>query len=241
MNDTKRYVAGGISGIIEVVFTHPIDYIKTKKQIYTQNKMSIGFIKYISRNSFYSGVIPRMTGVVPMRFVFWGVQDSSHNYAKNTLNYSPFYSGLIAGTLGGATQTLIDNPIEISKIKLMNNQTILVKDLFNQYGFVPTLLRNIGFAICISSFCFNTKECCNREKFLYSAGAGLLGSLLTQPFDYIKTYQQQNNCNNTYGIVVRTFKENPYHFYSGLVGRMVLSSLTMGIGFVSYENILRYI
>ena len=55
-----------------VVFTHPIDYIKTKKQIYTQNKMSIGFIKYISRNSFYSGVIPRMTGVVPMRFVFWG-------------------------------------------------------------------------------------------------------------------------------------------------------------------------
>ena len=241
MNDGKRYIAGGCSGIIEVLFTHPIDYIKTQKQIYTQNKVSSSFIKYITRNSFYSGVIPRMVGVAPMRFVFWGVQDSSYNYTKNSLQYTSFYSALIAGVLGGATQTLIDNPIEILKIKLMNNQAIVVKDLFNQYGFIPTLLRNIGFAICISSVCFNKKDCHNSEKFLYSAGAGLLGSFVTHPFDYIKTYQQQNNCNNTYDIVVRTFKENPSHFYSGLVGRMVLSSLTMGIGFVSYENILKYI
>ena len=241
MNDTKRYIAGGISGIIEVLLTHPIDYIKTQKQIYTQNKVSVGFIKYISRNSFYSGIVPRIAGVAPMRFVFCVFQGNSYNYTANTLNYSPFYSGLIAGTLGGAIQTLIDNPIEISKIKLMNNQTISMKDLFNQYGFVPTLLRNIGFAICISSLCFNKKDCPNSEKFLYSAGEGLLGSFLAHPLDYIKTYQQQNNCNNAYDIVVRTFKENPFDFYSGLMGRMVLSSLTMGIGFVSYENILIYI
>ena len=98
---------------------------------------------------------------------------------NNTLKYSSFYSGLVAGIVGGATQTLIDNPIEIMKINLMNNEKTGIKELFNQYGFVPTLLRNMGFAICISSICFDNKNKSNCEKFLYSSGAGLLGSFLT--------------------------------------------------------------
>lgn len=241
MNDTKRYISGGLSGIVEVILTHPIDYIKTQKQIHTQNNIKTTFYKHLSRNSFYSGVIPRIMGVAPMRFIFWGVQDSSYNYTYNTLKYSSFYSGLIAGTVGGATQTLIDNPIEIMKINLMNNEKTSVKELFNQYGFVPTLLRNIGFAICISSICFDNKNKSNCEKFLYSSGAGLLGSFLTHPLDYIKTYQQQNSSNDTYDIIKKTYRDNPLNFYSGLTGRMILSSLTMGIGFLAYENILNVI
>ena len=100
MTDTKKYISGGLSGIIEVLFTHPVDYIKTQKQIYTQNKINIGFFKYLTRNSFYSGIIPRIAGVAPMRFVFWGVQDSSYNYTTNILGYSSSYSGLVAGILG---------------------------------------------------------------------------------------------------------------------------------------------
>ena len=30
--DNKKYIAGGLSGIIEVIATHPLDYIKTKKR-----------------------------------------------------------------------------------------------------------------------------------------------------------------------------------------------------------------
>ena len=40
--DSKRYIAGGLSGIIEVVTTHPLDYIKTKKQEYAQRNVSNG-------------------------------------------------------------------------------------------------------------------------------------------------------------------------------------------------------
>ena len=239
--DNKRYIAGGLSGIVEVLFTHPVDYIKTQKQIFIQNKLKISFWKYVTSNSFYSGVIPRIAGVAPMRFVFWGVQDSSYTYTKNTLGYSHFYSGLIAGTVGGSTQTLIDNPIEIIKIKLINKQRPQIKDFVNQYGFIPTLMRNIGFAICVSSICFDNKNASNMDKFLYSSGAGLLGSIITHPFDYIKTYQQQNSCFNTYGIIETNLKENPLNFFSGLTGRMLLSSLTMGIGFVAYENIFNII
>ena len=32
--DNKKYISGGLSGIIEVICTHPLDYIKTKKQEY---------------------------------------------------------------------------------------------------------------------------------------------------------------------------------------------------------------
>ena len=90
-------------------------------------------------------------------------------------------------------------------------------------------------------FVLINKENSNLSKFFYSSGAGLLGSFLTHPLDYIKTYQQQNNCNNTYKIIVKTYKENPLNFYSGLMERVILSSLTMGIGFIAYKNILKYI
>ena len=239
--DTKRYISGGLSGIIEVLCTHPIDYIKTQKQIYTQNNIKISFYNHVIKNNFYNGVLPRIMGVVPMRFIFWGVQDSSYTYTDKILNYSPFYSGVIAGTLGGAAQTLIDNSIEIMKIKSISNQKPKLSDFLNQYGFIPTLGRNIGFAICISSICFNNKNLSNYEEFLYSASAGLLGSFLTHPLDYIKTYQQQNSCYNTYEIIKVNMKENPLNFYSGLTSRMILSALTMGIGFVTYKNIFNAI
>ena len=99
----------------------------------------------------------------------------------------------------------------------MNKERVYIREIFNQYGFVPTFIRNIGFAICVSSICFNKKDSSNINKFFYSASAGLLGSFLTQPFDYIKTYQQQNNCNNTYEIIVKTYKENPLNFYSQIL------------------------
>ena len=47
MLDYKKYMSGGLSGIIEVVCTHPLDYIKTKKQEYTQIQ------KIDKNNSFY--------------------------------------------------------------------------------------------------------------------------------------------------------------------------------------------
>ena len=36
-----KFIAGGISGIIEVISTHPIDLIKTKLQEASQKKMVI--------------------------------------------------------------------------------------------------------------------------------------------------------------------------------------------------------
>ena len=79
----------------------------------------------------YRGIFPRIVGVIPMRFVFWGVQDNSYQYF-NQYNYSKFYCGIFAGITGGGCQTLIDNPIEMFKIKTMTNQKINMSDLIQQ-------------------------------------------------------------------------------------------------------------
>ena len=42
--DHKKYIAGGISGLIEILVTHPIDYIKTIKQQYSQNNKQLNIL-----------------------------------------------------------------------------------------------------------------------------------------------------------------------------------------------------
>ena len=106
-------------------------------------------------------------------------------------NFSSFYSGILAGVTGGSCQTIIDNPIEVIKIKSMTNQKIMLSELIQNKGFIATLSRNVGFAICISSLCFNKESRSDIVNFGYSSGAGVLGSIITQPFDYVKTQQQR--------------------------------------------------
>ena len=46
--DNKKFIAGGLSGIVEVSLTHPLDYMKIKSQEYKQlNKTKKNFFKEI--------------------------------------------------------------------------------------------------------------------------------------------------------------------------------------------------
>jgi len=240
--DSKRYIAGGLSGIIEVVTTHPLDYIKTKKQEYAQRNVSNGnFYKNLIKENgfnFYRGVIPRIMGIIPMRFVFWGVQDNSYKYINRKYNISNLQCGVLAGCIGGSCQTVIDNPIEILKIKTMTNQKVKLSSLFNNRGFTATLFRNVGFAVCMSSMCFTNKKRSDLCKFAYSASAGVLGSILTQPIDYVKTQQQRSlDSRSIFRIMWETYKDNPKKLYVGGFNRSLLSFFTMGIGFVAYDKL----
>ena len=235
--DYKKYLSGGLSGIVEVICTHPLDYVKTIKQQYTQHNIPIHLIKNNYKN-LYKGVIPRIVGVMPMRFVFWGVQDNSYSYYYSC-NNNKLHSGILAGITGGVCQTIIDNPIEILKIKMITNQSIKLRDLIQNRGFTATLIRNTGFAICISSICFDKNEKTNIEKFCYSATAGIIGSIMTQPIDYVKTLQQSNDTRSIYKILVNTYKDSPKKLYIGGLNRALLSFFSMGVGYIAYDNIYK--
>tara|TARA_B100001989_G_C24493213_1_gene440729 strand:+ start:78 stop:836 length:759 start_codon:yes stop_codon:yes gene_type:complete len=248
----KNYYAGAISGLIEVVTTHPIDYIKTKRQEFIQNNLSTkNFIRKIYKNNifnFYTGMSSRLIGIIPMRLTFWGVQSNINNYLKfNSINNT--YNFLIIGSIGGFFQTILDNQIELYKISKITNKKITIKNLIKNDGFIPTLYRNIGFANFISYVCFNDKYKTdnNFTKFYYSSFAGLIGSFTTQPFDFIKTIKQSNYSKqneflknlSTFKILIYYCNKNPKILFTGGLYRCILSFFTMGIGFVAYDNLLK--
>lgn len=246
----EKYYAGAISGLIEVVLTHPLDFIKTKRQEYIQNNLSMkNFYRNISKGNIlnlYSGINSRLLGIIPMRLSFWGVQGSVKDKLEiNKINTK--FNFLLIGTTGGAAQSIIDNQIEIVKINQMTGKKISVKEMIKFKGLAPTLYRNIGFANCVAYSCFNLHHKSDIEKFYYSACAGLIGSVITQPLDYVKTIKHRSGPTfldgkdiknlNTSQILKQVYKDNPKNLFTGIVPRSSLSFLTMGIGFVAYDKL----
>lgn len=253
-----KYYAGAISGVIEVLFTHPVDYVKTKHQEFTQKSLKFSSREFYGKIyngnifNFYTGLMPRIVGIIPMRLIFWGVQGSTKEYLQ-TRNIKSKYNFVAIGSLSGFAQSIVDNPIEVIKISTMTGKRVSFKNLFKMQGFTPTLYRNVAFANCIAFTTCGFEHKDAKSKFLASAIGGLVGSVLTQPFDYVKTLKQRSEdtrINNksvrslsTSRIMMEVYKANKSvkPLYSGVTARSVLSFLTMGIGFVAYDSILEFI
>jgi len=236
-----NYVAGAGSGLIEVLTTHPIDLMKTKMQEAMLKNKSSKFIyvfKSVYTNyglkGYYKGLLPRIVGIVPMRLVFWGTQNSANYYfitKKDKLRIPKLFFN---GILGGFAQTLVDNPIEVLKIRKMTNNTspYYIKDLITR-GFKITAFRNIIFAICVNISINYKENNTHSERFMLGAIGGCIGSAVTQPIDLIKTEQQRNNHKVSYKIIFDIFKKSPKALWTGILPRCVLGFSTMGIGVIS--------
>ena len=236
----KSYVSGGLSGLVEITIIHPLEYFKTLKQ---NNNLSFkNFLKKYSKNgiqSLYKGYVPRALGIIPMRTVFWGTMHSSEKYLLYT-TINKKYTYLISGGLSGSIQTLIDCPIESLKTKMMTSNTKSFSINFN--GFLPNLIRNIGFGAIFNYEKNNMKKSYKNKKIkfhdnlLIGSLSGILASLITQPFDYIKTIMQLNKENkNMMKIIVKTFHKNPILFFSGTLPRASITCISMGVGLSIFD------
>lgn len=238
---SSYYIAGSLSGLLEVTVSHPIDRIKiaVQENTLTGNKMTLMNVikKLKNMNGFYTGFFPRIIGIIPMRLTYWGTLKSVSKYnftEKKTLNF------MIPGLIAGSVQTIIDNPIEIIKIKYMtshnSNVTLDIKQLYK--GFSPCLIRNIMFAIPVGII---TKITDCEYPLLYGAVCGFIGSVISHPFDVIKTDMQRLNGNMTNKNMIQIFydilKTNPLKFTSGLQMRVLMSCINMGVGFLAFNCI----
>jgi len=196
-----------IAALAELITTHPIDYYKTLKQ----NKIS-NIKKYILRNP-YKGLTSRLIGILPMRITFWSTLD----YLKSN-KYSTYYIPLIVST----AQTILDVPIEQSKINQMNNMKMLYIPKNFWKGVLFHYQRNILFAYGFYSGGLLFKD------NPYAAGlvGGLIGSLISHPFDCLKTYYQSsgNNLVNLKGDF----------FIRGIIPRTLQSTISMSIGYGTF-------
>jgi len=228
----EKFIAGGLSGIIEVLGTHPFDYIKTQMQY--NNKFQLNKIKF---TQLYTGIIPRVIGVAPMRLVFWGMQDTTSCYLFYQKINTPF-NFLIIGSISAFCQTIIDNQIEQLKIAQITNKKFAIKNLITTFnGFQPTLYRNMIFASSISYFCFNKKLTTTHEKIIYPMIGSFIGTILSQPLDYVKTIKQSTNCNDS---IIQIMKKNKNNLFIGGFYRSSLSIISMSIGFFVYNELLSF-
>jgi len=206
-----QILASIISGIVEVIFTHPIDNVKTQIQNNQKNKTKI----HITFNGFST----RLIGVVPMRFLFW----NSLDYFK-TNNFNVYSSSILTAII----QTTIDYPIEqIKTQQIINNKKI--RNCFQGIDIYKAsfahLSRNVIFTTCFSVIIQQ-----NLDSFYYGAFGGLVGSFVTQPLDTLKTWYQSGR---KYYPTHWKLK----HYMTGWHYRCSGSFISMNIGWVLFHRL----
>lgn len=203
-----NYKATFYATLLEVATTHPLDAVKTKIQMNQKWKTK----------DIYKGVGPRLIGTFPMRISYWNIT----NYCKEK-KISSFLGGMIIASF----QTAIDYPIEVIKTqKIVNNRpwNLAFQKLDNIKAFGVHWNRNFIFATSVCYFINN-----DNENSSYKAGVGgMLGSVITQPLDSLKTWYQSEK--TTY----------PQHwklkdYLKGFGYRAGISFLGMNIGWISYK------
>lgn len=134
----RRYIilplSAGLSGIVEACSTHPLDRVKTEMQRLALEKhprptlptavRSIYSSANHSVRGFYHGLLPRLVGIVPMRLTYWGTLHSLNDAtsAREDLRGNVFVQYMLPGMVAGAVQSIVDNPIEVMKTKLMTGE-----------------------------------------------------------------------------------------------------------------------
>uniref|UniRef100_A0A6C0EBI5 Mitochondrial carrier protein n=1 Tax=viral metagenome TaxID=1070528 RepID=A0A6C0EBI5_9ZZZZ len=248
MDDTylcqnKRLISGALSGLIEVTTTQPIDFLKTKIQdavltnplhkpkLYDIIKQTIktnGFI------GFYRGYLPRITGVIPMRMTYWGTMSYIDHHIVNIND--KLIKSYFVGVIVGSAQTLIDNPIEVLKIRMMTNNRVTFAETLKclkPRGFIANLARNIQFASMVNLM-MNYKNDNPIYNFGICAIGGLLGSLTSQPFDTMKTEKQRFHCDTKTKSYLEMIKFSPKTLWAGGLLRASLGFVNMGIGGMTF-------
>ena len=247
-NDTlKYYISGGISGLIEISFIHPIEYFKT---IIQYNNKKINFKNFIkttySENgirSLYKGFLPRVIGIVPMRVIFWGSMYSSENYLSTT-SIDKKYIYPLSGLIAGGAQTLIDCPMESLKTKMMTSNACISNSI-NFNGFVPNIIRNAGFAVIFNhqknimkqNYFDKGKQINFIDNFYIGCTSAIGATVITQPFDYIKSKMQEKLEKKVPMriVIYNTFKHNPLLFFKGTLPRVSIVCISMAIGLPVFE------
>lgn len=227
-----------LSALTEVAITHPIDNYKTLIQNANLNKNKNTYFNFYNM---YRGVLPRIIGIVPMRIVFW-----TSFHVLNSSYQSSRFDSFLAGAAVGSIQTLIDTPIESLKIHQMTKNINYEYDykkyirfkLTNIYkGFCPTICRNSLFAGIFNSILYSSNAQNYPNLFLVSGIAGLFASIISHPFDVIKTEMQKydSKTKSMSKFISYNIQNNPKIFLSGLKNRCLLSLVSMSVGLTSLQ------
>lgn len=230
-NKHPKYIiltGGLLAGISEILFTYPLDTIKTHQQIYPERYRGIfhcGSTIAYNTNGFglYYGIyasLSQVGGKAAIRF-------TTYDYIKEELqrnkpNISSNQTNLIAGVISGAIESVIwtapterikilqqKMPTSISTTALIQN-TIKTKGIKSLYqGTVPTIIKqsaSVGsrfwlYGILKDKISNPEREIKIYQTLLIGSIAGGLSTVFNHPIDVIKSNIQANDRRGKEGII----------------------------------------
>merc|ERR1719394_1617041 len=180
----------------------------------------------------------------------------------------PLYGEIIAGGVGGASQVLFTNPLEIVKIRLQvageiaSGEKISAVAVCRELGFFglykgarACFLRDIPFSMIFFPTYAHCKPALADENGYNSPGSLLLSAAiagcpaasLVTPADVIKTRLQvvaragQTTYTGTLDAARKIYAEEGFRaFWKGAIARMCRSSPQFGVTLVTYEVLQRF-
>ncbi|NDH08299.1 MAG: hypothetical protein EBY16_01545 [Gammaproteobacteria bacterium] len=201
LTDFQSYSIGAITGLVDVLATHPFFVMKT----HVQQGLPIPW----NLKSLYKGAGTNALGFVPITSIQIG---TSQWVEKHWFFGQPTYTQkILASFSAGALSSLISCPIEkfmilqhrlphlsIGKILTYQQQSEGLKGLFS--GQIATLLREGSFSV----FLLMVPPVLKAEVYQYTqhetssaliagVASGVGATLVSQPLDTIKTIQQSSS------------------------------------------------
>jgi solute carrier family 25 carnitine/acylcarnitine transporter 20/29 len=221
MNTYKELYYGGIAGSVATLCTHPIDTLKTLRQI--SNKK----IKKNDIFDLYRGLrFPLISNFLLNGSIFL-LEQKAFNIVNNHI-----YSGFIVGLLSSP----INNIFELYKIR---RQCKIINKFSPFLGFKSTILRDtIGHSIYFGSY-YGLSNNLNGENdicksFVFGGIAGLISWIPTYSIDTIKTRIQTNN------FICYKSAINAGGLMNGFKYCSIRCFLYNAIVFTTYESIKKY-
>lgn len=200
---------GGCAAVFTVNFTHPIELMKTRLQVYGK-VAPMTMIKEEGLLCFWKGIQPawgRESFYASIKIGGYGpIRDALGASGKD----APFILKFLAGSLSGSIGAAVGNPFDVMKTKMQANAgknvpvATLAKDFMREQGiggFYRGLSANVSRACVLNG----TKMACYdkfkgivtdttgwgrkdpRGQALSSVGAGFVMTCTVAPFDMIRT------------------------------------------------------
>ena len=254
-SNAKYYVKGAIAGMAGILFSHPVDTIKT----HIQTGNALRTLKP-GITSLYRGLSAPLLGVGIEKAIVFGTYNNMLCQFNNGNREFNLQAIAVSGAIAGLTATIVVTPYERIKIlKQYHNgssfsfEKILMKPSFLFRGFSATFTREVpGFAIYFSVYeslkhhyhSKHGREIGYLHAFLYGGIAGVSAWIFIYPQDRIKTILQSSNSNilNNRGAFLNVIhdiykKGGLKHFYSGF-SWAVMRAILLHSGTFSMMEIL---
>jgi hypothetical protein len=230
-NKHPKYIiltGGLLAGISEILFTYPLDTIKTHQQIYPERYRGIfhcgSTIAYNTNGlGLYYGIyasLSQVGGKAAIRFTTYDY--IKEVLQKNNKDISSNQKNLIAGIISGAIESVIwtapterikilqqklTNPISTSRLIRNTIKTKGIKSLYQ--GTVPTILKqsaSVGTRFWLYGYLKEMistpdKEIKIYQTLLIGSIAGGLSTVFNHPIDVIKSNIQANDKRAKEGII----------------------------------------